>query len=68
MLQKEKIFVESLGLDSSKVIRNPTDDFFINYLKDYYVQTRDGQYLFGSIQLGRRPDRAFYMVPRYYTS
>jgi hypothetical protein len=66
MTQKEKIFVESLGLDPNKVIKNPTDDFFVRYLKDYYVQTQDGQYLFGSTQPGRRPDRAFYMVPRYY--
>ena len=40
--------------------------FFINFLKPYYVFTKDGQYLFGSTQLGRRPDRAFYMVPENY--
>ncbi len=45
---------------------NPDDAFFINFLKPYYVFTRDGQYLFGSTQLGRRPDRAFYMVPKNY--
>jgi len=45
---------------------NPDDAFFINFLKPYYVFTKDGQYLFGSTQLGRRPDRAFYMVPKNY--
>ena len=48
------------------VIYNPDDDFFINFLKPYYVITKDGQYLFGSIQPGRRPDRAFYMIPENY--
>ena len=28
--------------------------------------TQDGQYLFGSTQPGRRPDRAFYMIPKKY--
>jgi hypothetical protein len=49
-----------------KVIHNPDDEFFKSFLKDYYVITKDGQYLFGSTQLGRRPDRAFYMVPDNY--
>ncbi|UCF49131.1 MAG: phosphoenolpyruvate carboxykinase (ATP) [Thermoplasmatales archaeon] len=48
------------------VIYNPDDAFFINFLKPYYVFTRDGQYLFGSTQVGRRPDRAFYIVPDNY--
>ena len=48
------------------VKRNPDDVFFINFLKPYYVFTKDGQYLFGSTQPGRRPDRAFYMVPDNY--
>lgn len=48
------------------IIHNPDDDFFKKFLKPYYVQTRDGQYLFGSTQPGRRPDRAFYMVPNNY--
>ncbi len=48
------------------IIHNPDDDFFIDFLKPYYVFTRDGQYLFGSTQLGRRPDRAFYMIPDKY--
>jgi len=45
---------------------DPGDPFFIDFLKDYYVKTREGQYLFGSKQPGRRPDRAFYMVPPNY--
>ena len=48
------------------VVHNPDDDFFIEFLKPYYVVTKDGQYLFGSTQPGRRPDRAFYMVPQGY--
>ena len=48
------------------VIHNPDDEFYIEFLKPYYVFTKDGQYLFGSTQLGRRPDRAFYMVPDGY--
>lgn len=48
------------------VVHNPDDDFFIEFLKPYYVVTKDGQYLFGSTQPGRRPDRAFYMVPPGY--
>ncbi len=46
---------------------NPDNKFYIEFLKPYYIFTKDGQYLFGSIQLGRRPDRAFYMVPESYT-
>ncbi|MFQ5910559.1 MAG: phosphoenolpyruvate carboxykinase (ATP) [Thermoplasmata archaeon] len=52
--------------EASQVIRNPDDDFFVEFLKPYYVFTRDGQYLFASTQAGRRPDRAFYMVPGDY--
>jgi len=48
------------------IIHNPDDDFFIEFLKPYYVFTKDGQYLFGSTQPGRRPDRANYMVPDSY--
>jgi hypothetical protein len=48
------------------VIHNPDDDFYIEFLKPYYVFTKDGQYLFGSTQPGRRPDRAFYMIPEGY--
>lgn len=48
------------------VIHNPDDEFFIRFLEPYYVFTKDGQYLFGSTQAGRRPDRAFYMIPEGY--
>ena len=48
------------------VIHNPGDAYFRDYLKPYYVVTKDGQYLFASTQPGRRPDRAFYMVPEGY--
>ncbi len=45
---------------------NPSDDFFKEFLKPYYVVTKDKQYLFASRQKGRRPDRVFYMVPAGY--
>ncbi len=48
------------------IIHNPDDNFFIEFLKPYYVFTKDGQYLFGSTQVGRRPDRANYIVPEGY--
>jgi len=48
------------------VKHNPDNEFYIEFLKPYYIFTKDGQYLFGSTQLGRRPDRAFYMVPENY--
>ena len=48
------------------IIHNPDDEFFIDFLKPYYIFTKDGQYLFGSTQPGRRPDRANYMVPKEY--
>ena len=54
------------GTIEEKVIKNPSDDFFKEFLKPYYVITKDGQYLFASMQKGRRPDRAFYMVPDGY--
>lgn len=57
---------KNLQLSVENVIHNPDDDFFIRYLHPYYVFTRDGQYLFASTQPGRRPDRAFYMVPENY--
>jgi hypothetical protein len=49
-----------------EVIRNPDDAYFVEKLSPYYVKTKDGQYLFASTQPGRRPDRAFYMVPEGY--
>ena len=47
-------------------IKNPSDEFFKEFLKPYYIVTKDGQYLFASSQKGRRPDRVFYMVPDGY--
>ena len=49
-----------------QIIHNPDDKFYIDFLKPYYIFTKDGQYLFGSTQYGRRPDRAFYMIPDGY--
>lgn len=57
---------EGFYLKAENIIHNPDDDFFIEFLKPYYVFTRDGQYLFASTQPGRRPDLAFYMVPPGY--
>ncbi len=53
-------------ISKKRVIENPNDDFFKKFLRPYYVITKDGQYLFASMQKGRRPDRAFYMVPDGY--
>jgi hypothetical protein len=55
-----------LFFDEKNVILNPDDNWFREYLKPYYVITADGQFLFGNTQAGRRPDRAFYMVPDDY--
>jgi len=55
-----------LMVAGKSVIHNPGDAFFRDYLEPYYVVTKDGQYLFASTQPGRRPDRAFYMVPEGY--
>jgi hypothetical protein len=57
---------DDLFFDDNNVIRNPDDQWFAEYLKRYYVQTIDGQYLFGNTQAGRRPDRAFYVIPDGY--
>lgn len=57
---------DDLFFDKKNVIHNPDDQWFAEYLKPYYVQTIDGQYLFGSTQAGRRPDRAFYVIPTGY--
>ena len=60
-------FIEpNVSILQENVVHNPNDDFFIKSLKPYYVYTKDGQYLFVSTQPGRRPDRAFYMVPKNY--
>jgi len=63
----DEFFIEkNLKVKKENVIHNPDDDFYKEFLKPYYVFTRDGQYLFGSMQPGRRPDRAFYMVSENY--
>ena len=63
----EKFSIESdLAILTNNVIHNPNDNFFIKFLKPYYILTKDGQYLFGSTQPGRRPDKAFYMIPENY--
>ena len=54
---------DGLVLDKKNIVYNPDHNFYKEFLRPYYVITRDGQYLFVSTQPGRRPDRAFYMVP-----
>ncbi|PWI47160.1 hypothetical protein CEE45_13165 [Candidatus Heimdallarchaeota archaeon B3_Heim] len=51
---------------NSLIVKNPDHDWFRIFLRRYYVHTKDFQYLFGSTQAGRRPDRAYYMVPEGY--
>ncbi|MFW9854824.1 MAG: hypothetical protein ACFFFG_07170 [Candidatus Thorarchaeota archaeon] len=53
-------------LSSNVIVRNPTHSWFKDFLQPYYIITKDHQYLFGSVQTGRRPDRVYYMVPRGY--
>jgi hypothetical protein len=67
-LQKnDAFFIEhDFSVLKKNVIHNPDDDFFIKFLEPYYIITKDNQFLFGSTQLGRRPDRAFYIVPENY--
>lgn len=55
-----------IDIPDSQITHNPDNDFFREFLKPYYVITADNQYLFGSIQKGRRPDCAFFMVPEGY--
>ena len=57
---------EDLIIPEDRIFLNPTEEFYINYLKPYYVITKEGQYLFASIQKGRRPDQVHYMVPKGY--
>lgn len=66
MADEDFAIEDDFSVDSRNVIHNPDDNFYIEFLKPYYVLTRDGQYLFASTQPGRRPDRAFYMVPEDY--
>ncbi len=51
---------------NSLIAENPDHDWFRIFLRKYYVLTKDHQYLFGSTQPGRRPDRAYYMIPEGY--
>ncbi len=57
---------DDIAIPASQVVRNPNDDWFVEKLKPYYIITADSQYLFACTQAGRRPDRAFYMVPEGY--
>ncbi len=67
VIMPKMFFIEpDITVLQKNIIHNPDDDFFIEFLKPYYVVTRDGQYLFGSTQPGRRPDRVFYMIPENY--
>lgn len=62
-----KIYIEkNLQLDGKNILFNPDNESFKQILKKYYIKTKDNQYLFASTQPGRRPDRAFYMVPEGY--
>ncbi len=66
-MSKGKFLVEKgLEFDRKNVIHNPDDEFYMDFLKPYYIFTKDGQYLFACTQKGRRPDRVFYMVPEGY--
>jgi len=65
-MSKTFLIEPNLSILQENVIHNPDDGFFIKFLKPYYIVTKDGQYLFGSAQPGRRPDRAFYMIPDNY--
>jgi len=62
----EFVIEKNLKVDKKNIYHNPDDDFYKQFLDPYYVFTKDGQYLFGSTQPGRRPDRAFYIVPKNY--
>ena len=53
-------------IDRENLVHNPDDEWYKEFLKDYYVVTADGQYLFASKQPGRMPTRAFYVVPDNY--
>ena len=67
VIMSKEFFIEPhIAVKQENIIHNPDDEFFIDFLKPYYVITKDGQYLFGSSQLGRRPDRAFYMTVDNY--
>ncbi|MFW9902894.1 MAG: phosphoenolpyruvate carboxykinase (ATP) [Candidatus Thorarchaeota archaeon] len=66
--ESNAIFNVGFGCQLSKdqIILDPDHKWFQKNLKPYYIVTKDFQYLFGSTQPGRRPDRAYYMVPKNY--
>jgi len=66
MLSEAFAIEPGVNVIRKNVKHNPGNEFYIEFLKPYYVFTKDGQYLFGSTQPGRRPDRAFYMIPEGY--
>ena len=68
MYKMSKIFAiePEINVSQENIKHDPDNEFYMEFLKPYYVFTKDGQYLFGSTQLGRRPDRAFYMIPENY--
>jgi len=57
---------EDLTIPEDRIFLNPSNEFYINYLKSYYVITKDGQYLFASTLKGRMPDKVYYMMPKTY--
>jgi len=65
-MSKTFIIEPDLSVLQKNIVHNPDDKFYIKSLKPYYILTKDGQYLFASTQPGRRPDRAFYMIPENY--
>lgn len=66
ILSEVNIGYDCIISSDSMIIRNPDHEWFEEFLKPYYIITKDFQYLFGSIQTGRRPDRVYYMVPSGY--
>ena len=54
------------GLDLENAVIDPDDAFYIDFLRDYYIVTADGQYLFATRKSGRNPDRVFYAIPNGY--
>jgi hypothetical protein len=65
-MSQQFIIEQHMQVPNTTVIHNPDNDFFVQFLKPYYIVTKDNQYLFASTQAGRRPDRVFYMVPENY--
>jgi len=66
-IMSEDFLIEpDISIPVKDIIYNPDHEFYKKFLESYYIITKDGQYLFGSTQFGRRPDRAFYMIPEDY--